>query len=73
MAKTGEAYAAARAQLTKPARGERFETAVAGDGSPVFRMFTKLQTPEKGWSGERMIGGIGVVTAQPDEALPPAN
>jgi hypothetical protein len=51
MAKTGEAYAAARAKLTKPARGERFETAVAGDGSPVFRMFTKLQTPEKGWSG----------------------
>jgi hypothetical protein len=51
MAKTGEAYAAARAQLTKPARGERFETAVAGDGSAVFRMFTKLQTPEKGWSG----------------------
>jgi hypothetical protein len=47
----GEVYAAARAQLTKPARGEWFETDAADDGSAVFRMFTKLQTPEKGWSG----------------------
>jgi hypothetical protein len=51
MAKTGESYTAARAQLTKPARGETFETGVSDDGTMVFRMLTKLQTPEKGWSG----------------------
>jgi Bacteriocin-protection, YdeI or OmpD-Associated/Domain of unknown function (DUF1905) len=51
MAKTGESYAAARAQLTKPSRGETFESGTAEDGSAVYRMYTKLQTPEKGWSG----------------------
>ena len=51
MAKTGESYAAARAQLTKPLRGETFETGTSTDGATVFRMQTKLQTPEKGWSG----------------------
>jgi Bacteriocin-protection, YdeI or OmpD-Associated/Domain of unknown function (DUF1905) len=51
MAKTGESYAAARAQLTKPLRGETFETGTSADGATVFRMQTKLQTPEKGWSG----------------------
>ncbi|HEY0491903.1 MAG TPA: hypothetical protein VGD57_00355, partial [Candidatus Dormibacteraeota bacterium] len=51
MAKTGESYAAARAQLTKPARGETFEKGEGPDGVPRFRMYTKLQTPEKGWSG----------------------
>src|SRR4030081_1733795 len=51
MAKTGESYAAARAQLTKPLRGETFETGTSTDGAIVFRMQTKLQTPEKGWSG----------------------
>jgi hypothetical protein len=50
-ADTGELYATARAQLTKPVMGEIFEMAAAGDGSAIFRMFTKLQTPEKGWSG----------------------
>jgi hypothetical protein len=51
MSKTGEAYTAARSQLTKPHRGERFEKGAAADGTVVFGMFTKLQTPEKGWSG----------------------
>jgi hypothetical protein len=51
MAKTGESYAAARAQLIKPSRGETFETGTSEDGSTVYRMYTKLQTPEKGWSG----------------------
>jgi hypothetical protein len=51
MAKTGESYTAARAQLAKPARGETFETGTSEGGTTVFRMFTKLQTPEKGWSG----------------------
>jgi hypothetical protein len=51
MARTGESYAAARAQLTTPARGETFETGTAEDGTTVYRMFTKLQTPTKGWSG----------------------
>lgn len=51
MAKTGESYAAARAQLTKPERGETFVKGVAEDGTVVFGVFTKLQTPEKGWSG----------------------
>jgi hypothetical protein len=51
MAKTSESYAAARAQLTKPLRGETFETGTSTDGASVFRMQTKLQTPEKGWSG----------------------
>jgi hypothetical protein len=51
MAKTSESYAAARAQLTKPLRGETFETGTSTDGATVFRMQTKLQTPEKGWSG----------------------
>ena len=51
MAKTGESYAAARAQLTKPARGETFEKGEGPDGVPRFRMYTKLQTPEQGWSG----------------------
>ena len=49
--KAAEAYAAARSQLTKPVRGESFEIVIADDGSCVFRMGTKLQTPEKGWSG----------------------
>jgi hypothetical protein len=51
MAKTGESYAAARAQLTKPASGERFEKGTGPDGAVRFRIYTKLQTPEKGWSG----------------------
>ena len=51
MARTSESYAAARAQLTKPLRGETFETGTSTDGASVFRMQTKLQTPEKGWSG----------------------
>src|ERR1700730_889868 len=51
MAKTGESYAAARAQLVKPAGGETFESGTAEDGTTVYRMRTKLQTPEKGWSG----------------------
>jgi hypothetical protein len=51
MAKSGESYAAARAQLTRPARGETFETGTSADGVSVYRMQTKLQTPEKGWSG----------------------
>ena len=51
MARTSESYAAARAQLTKPLRGETFETGTSTDGATVFRMQTKLQTPEKGWSG----------------------
>ncbi len=51
MAKTGESYAAARAQLTKPSGGERFEKGTGPDGATRFRMYTKLQTPEKGWSG----------------------
>jgi Bacteriocin-protection, YdeI or OmpD-Associated/Domain of unknown function (DUF1905) len=51
MAKTGESYAAARAQLVKPAGGETFESGAAEDGTTVYRMQTKLQTPEKGWSG----------------------
>jgi hypothetical protein len=51
MAKTGESYAAARAQLVKPAAGETFESGTAEDGTTVYRMRTKLQTPEKGWSG----------------------
>ena len=51
MAKTGESYAVARAQLTKPSRGEMFESGTAEDGTAVYRMYTRLQTPEKGWSG----------------------
>jgi hypothetical protein len=51
MAKTGEPYAAARAQLTRPPRGETFETGTSADGATVYRMYTKLQNPEKGWSG----------------------
>jgi Bacteriocin-protection, YdeI or OmpD-Associated/Domain of unknown function (DUF1905) len=51
IAKTGESYAAARAQLTKPAGGETFEKGTGPDGAPRFRMYTRLQTPEKGWSG----------------------
>jgi hypothetical protein len=51
MAKTGESYAVARAQLTKPSRGEVFESGTAEDGTAVYRMYTRLQTPEKGWSG----------------------
>jgi Bacteriocin-protection, YdeI or OmpD-Associated/Domain of unknown function (DUF1905) len=51
MAKTGESYAAARAQITKPAKGERFEMGTGPDGAARFRMYSKLQTPEKGWSG----------------------
>jgi hypothetical protein len=51
MAKTGESYSAARAQLTKPARGETFEKGQTEDGTTVYRLFTRLQTPEKGWSG----------------------
>ncbi len=51
MAKTGESYAAARAQLVKPAGGETFESGTTEDGTTVYRMHTKLQTPEKGWSG----------------------
>jgi Bacteriocin-protection, YdeI or OmpD-Associated/Domain of unknown function (DUF1905) len=51
MAKTGESYAAARAQLTMPRRGEAFETGTSADGATVYRMYTKLQNPEKGWSG----------------------
>jgi hypothetical protein len=50
-AKTGESYAAARAQLIKPLRGESFETGTSTYGATVFRMQSKLQTPEKGWSG----------------------
>jgi hypothetical protein len=33
MAKTGESYTAARAQLTKPAGGETFETGTSEDGA----------------------------------------
>jgi hypothetical protein len=51
MAKTGDSYAAARAQLSKPPGGETFETGTSADGQTVYRMHTKLQTPEKGWSG----------------------
>jgi bacteriocin resistance YdeI/OmpD-like protein/uncharacterized protein DUF1905 len=51
MAKTGESYAAARAQLSRPPRGEIFETGTSADGATVYRICTKLQNPEKGWSG----------------------
>src|ERR1700737_827661 len=51
MAKTGDSYAAARAQLTTPPGGETFETSTSANGQTVYRMHTKLQTPEKGWSG----------------------
>jgi hypothetical protein len=51
MDKTGGSYAAARAHLTKPPAGETFETGNSADGQTVYRMQTKLQTPEKGWSG----------------------
>src|SRR5437899_1484589 len=50
-ARTGESYAAARALLTKPARGETFEIGTSEHGTTVYRIYTKLQTPEKGWSG----------------------
>lgn len=48
---TSKSYEGARSQLTKPQRGESFETGTAGDGTTVYRVVTKLQTPEKGWSG----------------------
>ncbi len=51
MTKTGESYTAARAQLAKPRRGEIFGKGTAEDGAVVFGMFSKLQTPQKGWSG----------------------
>jgi hypothetical protein len=51
-------YAAARARLTKPAGGETFEKAVTDDGAEVFRIFTRLQTPEKGWSGLAVPSGL---------------
>jgi Bacteriocin-protection, YdeI or OmpD-Associated/Domain of unknown function (DUF1905) len=50
-ASTGESYVPARAQLTKPARGETFEVGTSGNGTIVYRIYTNLQTPEKGWSG----------------------
>jgi hypothetical protein len=58
MAKTAESYAAARAQLVKPARGETFEAGTTEDGTAVYRMYTKLQTPEKGWSGLAIPSGL---------------
>lgn len=51
MNKTGESYTAARAQLTKPRNGEVFQKGTTEDGDLVFGMLTKLQTPQKGWSG----------------------
>ena len=75
MAKTGESYAAARAQLVKPGGGERFEKGTGPNGAPRFRMYTKLQTPEKGWSGlavpseflglRRRVGLRGTINGKP--------